>query len=154
MGYLAAHEAGEIASILGDDFPDEGFDARLHLDYCLEWLRNKSGTVFELGLKMALRDYRRRLFHLLTSPEKSNVFIRPGHYAELMGWRRQMETNPTPLDAGNDFGIELAFHNGKRDLISIASVFADFDWIATRTLEQTAFVSKLQDGSDPGSAFF
>ncbi len=149
MGYLAAHEAGEIASILGDDFPDDEFDARSHLDFCLEWLRNKSATVFELGLKMALRDYRRRLFYLLTLPEASNVFLRPGHYAELMGWRQQLESDPKPLDGANDFGIELTYHNGKRDLISIASLFADFDWIATRALGQPAFVSRPQDGSEP-----
>jgi hypothetical protein len=149
MGYLAAHEAGEIASILGDELPDDSFENTLTVDYCLEWIRSKSGTIFELGLKMALRDYRRRLFFLLNTPGSSNVFIRPGHYAELMGWCLKMETEPQPLDAGNDFGLELTYHNGKRDVISLASLFADFDRIATKPLESSAFAPGIAGGGEP-----
>jgi hypothetical protein len=139
MGLLAAHEAGELASILGDDLQLGSFEDCQHIDTCLEWLRNRSGTVFELGLKMSLRDYRRRLYLLLTSPGAANVFVRPSHYAELMGWCHRMESDPQPLDAGNDFGLELTYHNGRRDVISLASLFSDYDRIATRALESSSF---------------
>ncbi len=148
MGYLAAHEAGEIASILGDELPGSSFEDGLSVDYCLDWIRSKSGTIFELGLKMALRDYRRRLFLLLTTPGSSNVFIRPGHYAELMGWCLKMETDPQPLDAANDFGLELSYHNGKRDVISLASLFADYDRIATKPLVSSAFAPGMAGGGE------
>jgi hypothetical protein len=139
MGLLAAHEAGELASILGDELQLGSFEDCQHIDTCLEWLRNRSGTIFELGLKMALRDYRRRLFLLLTSPGVSNVFVRPSHYAELMGWCHRMEADPQPLAARNDFGLELTYHNGKRDVISLASLFSDYDRIATRALDPSSF---------------
>jgi hypothetical protein len=139
MGLLAAHEAGELASILGDDLQLGSFEDCQHIDTCLEWLRNRSGTIFELGLKMALRDYRRRLYLLLTSPGAANIFVRPSHYAELMGWCHSMESDPRPLDAGNDFGLELTYHNGRRDVISLASLFSDYDRIATRALEPSSF---------------
>jgi hypothetical protein len=148
MGLLAAHEAGELASILGDDIQLGGFEDCQHIDTCLDWLRNRSGTIFELGLKMALRDYRRRLYLLLASPGAANVFVRPSHYAELMGWCHRMERDPRPLDAANDFGLELTYHNGKRDVISLASLFSDYDWIATRALEPSSFTVDGADRAD------
>jgi hypothetical protein len=148
MGLLAAHEAGELASILGDQLQLGSFEDSQHIDTCLEWLRNRSGTIFELGLKMALRDYRRRLFLLLTSPGVSNVFVRPSHYAELMGWCHRMEADPQPLDARNDFGLELTYHNGKRDVISLASLFSDYDRISIRALEPSAFAPVPSDGAE------
>jgi hypothetical protein len=151
MGLLAAHEAGELASILGDDLQLGSFEDCQHIDTCLEWLRNRSGTIFELGLKMALRDYRRRLYLLLTSPGASNIFVRPSHYAELMGWCHRMESDPRPLDAGNDFGLELTYHNGRRDVISLASLFSDYDRIATRALEPSSFAVDISDGATGAS---
>src|SRR6185369_3723932 len=80
------------------------------------------------------------LFRLLTSPDASSLFIRPSHYAELLSWCHHRYENPQPLDAQNDFGLELTYHSGKRDLISIASLFADFEGITGKVLDPSSFV--------------
>jgi hypothetical protein len=151
MGYLAVHEIGELAAILGDgdEILNGGPDKQQHIRNCLRWLRVNSATEFEDGLRKAVRDYRRRLFKLLTAPEVPNVFVRPGHYAELLGWCRRMRENPQPLDAEHDIGLELTYYNGRRDLISLASLFADFDKITTRALGASAFSDDGQVVAEP-----
>jgi len=144
MGYLAMHEIGELAAILGDgkEILDDAEDKKeQHIRNCYKWLQNNSATGFEEGLGKAVRDYRRSLFRLLTAPETPSIFVRPGHYAELMGWCERMRKNPHPLDSQNDIGLELTYHNGKRDLISLASVFADYEKITSKALDSSSFAS-------------
>jgi hypothetical protein len=151
MGYLAVHEIGELAAILGDgdEILNGGADKQQHISNCLRWLKVNSATEFEDGLRKAVRDYRRRLFKLLTAPEVPSVFVRPGHYAELLGWCRRMKENPRPLDAENDIGLELTYHDGRRDLISLTSLFADFDKIATKALNPSSFSDDSQVVAEP-----
>jgi hypothetical protein len=151
MGYLAVHEIGELAAILGDgaEILNGGADRRQRIDNCLKWLKNNSATEFEDGLRKAVRDYRRRLFRLLIAPDASNVFVRPSHYAELMGWCERMRENPQPLDPQHDIGLELTYHNGKRDIISLASLFADFDKITTKALEPSSYRSDKHRVAEP-----
>lgn len=151
MGYLAAHEIGEIAAILGDgnEILGNTTDRQQHIQNCHAWLRKNSATPFEEGLQRAVKDYRRRLFRLLTAPDVSSIFVRPSHYAELMSWCQQMRENPEPLDPQHDFGLEITYHNGKRDVISIASLFADFEGIVNKRLEPSAFEDDVRSLSEP-----
>jgi hypothetical protein len=150
MGYLAAHEIGEIAAILGDGAAllEANPNRQQLINNCLEWLVNTSAKEFEDGIRKAVRDYRHRLFQLLTSPDASSIFLRPSHYGELLGWCHRMHENPQPLNAQNDFGLELTYYSGKRDLISIASLFADFEGITSKTLDPSSFADEGVSGAE------
>ncbi len=143
MGYLAMHEIGELAAILGDGKAILGDtdDKQQHIDNCRAWLRQNSETAFEEGLRKAVRDYRRSLFKSLTRAERPSIFIRPPHYAELMGWCERMRHEPHPLDPEHDIGLELTYHNGQRDILSLASLFADYDKIADKALDPSSFAT-------------
>jgi hypothetical protein len=146
MGYLAMHEIGELAAILGDGKAILGDtdEKQQHIDNCRAWLRQNSETAFEEGLRKAVRDYRRSLFKSLTRAERPSIFIRPPYYAELMGWCERMRNEPRPLDSEHDIGLELTYHNGHRDTLSLASIFADYDKIADKELDPSSFAT---DGS-------
>lgn len=143
MGYLAMHEIGELAAILGDGKAILGDtdDKQQHIENCRAWLRQNSETAFEEGLRKAVRDYRRSLFKLLTRAERLSIFIRPPHYAELMGWCERMRHEPQPLDSEQDIGLELTYHNGQRDTLSLASLFADYDKITDKALDHASFAT-------------
>lgn len=146
MGYLAMHEIGEVAAILGDGKTILGNtkENQQHINNCYKWLQLNSATEFEQGLRKAVRDYRRSLFRLLTMAETPTIFVRPPHYADLMGWCERMRREPRPLNQDNDIGLELTYHNGRRDIISLASLFADYDRITDKALDHSSFTS---DGS-------
>lgn len=139
VGYLAAHLVGEISAILGHDLEIEEGDRKKNLHNCLSWLERESGTSFLQGLRIALANYRRSLFKLLTMPSQSNVFILPKDYLDLLSWCRQMEQSPKPVHAEHDIGLALTYNNGKRDIVSLASIFADYEDITTKPLKASAF---------------
>jgi hypothetical protein len=164
MGYLAIQEIGELASILGDgdELINGAFNKQRVINKCMEWFKKTSADTFEDGLKQAIDDYRRHLLRLATSSEEAPVvFVRPSHYAQLMGWCRQMSEKPQPLNEQCDPGIELTYRDGRHDLISLASLFCDFGGIASRPLGASAFSTderehpwKLDDDGRPRIAAF
>lgn len=143
MGYLAMHEIGELAAILGDGKAIRGDtdEKQQHINNCDKWLQQNSATEFEQGLRKAVRDYRRSLFRLLTTTQTPSLFVRPPHYAELVGWCERMRKVPHPLDSQHDIGLELTYYNGYRDIISLASLFGDYDRIADKALDPESFAT-------------
>ncbi|HKX31571.1 MAG TPA: hypothetical protein VJ302_28040 [Blastocatellia bacterium] len=139
MGLLAAHEVGEIAAILGDDLALDAQDRHQHVEACFNWLKMASASNFAHGIQKAVIDYRKRLLGLLGTSESSSVYIHPDHVAKLRSWCQAMQNNPQPLNLQHDLGVELTYHNGSRDLISLASLFADYEDITTKPLPSSAF---------------
>jgi hypothetical protein len=153
MGYLAVHEIGELAAILGDGkaILSDTRDKQQHIRNCHEWLRENSETTFEDGVRKAVRDYRRSLFRLVNAPGTPSVFVRPEPCTNLMGWCERMRKTPQPLDSKQDIGLELTYHNGNHDLISLASLFADFERITTKALEPVSFTVAGRSSGKPWS---
>lgn len=62
MGFLAAHEIGELVAILGDAAIFGG-DARpdQRLECCWEWLRGNHKPTFGGAFRIAIESHRRKL---------------------------------------------------------------------------------------------
>ena len=151
MGYLAMHEVGELAAILGDGktILADTDDKQQHIENCRRWLEENSETSFEQGLCKAVREYRRSLFKLLIKAETASIFVRPSNYAELMGWCERMRREPHPLDQEHDVGLELTCHNGRSEIISLASLFADYDKITEKALDPSSFATDETVTTEP-----
>lgn len=149
MSYLAAHEIGEVAAILEETNLVEGVIETQSLTPLWRWLEKNARASFNGALKLALRNYRRRL-HTLAAPAANQVpgiFIMPDDYAAVMNWCHRMKTHPQELNDENDCGLILTYLDGKRDCIFLSSLFADVDGITTRVLDAECFAPALNEGS-------
>jgi hypothetical protein len=152
MGLLAAHEIGELAAILGEEITAAAASEENSLKSLWEWLEGKTGTVYEEALKIAIRNYRKRLL-LLVNPsdnELPSVFVMPSDYTAALTWCEGAKENPPLLDATNDPGIVLTYKDGTRDSIYLSSIFGDALDITTRRLKPPCFaVSSGENDIDP-----
>jgi hypothetical protein len=141
MSYLAAHEIGELAAILEETKLVESVVAEQSLTPLWRWLEKNARASFNGALRLALRNYRKRLHALAAPPpnQMPSLFVMPDDYASLMSWCESMRKNPRPLDACNDRGLTLTYRDGKRDCIFLSSIFADVEDITTRTLDASCF---------------
>jgi hypothetical protein len=124
MALLAAHEAGELAAILGGAAELRGRDP----EACWKWLDQRAfrRTTFLDALPPALEQYRQQL-----GARK----LLPHDYDVLLKWCAKMETAaklPQPdgrlgakLTESEDSGFPLVDSNGGREVISLRSLFAD-----------------------------
>ncbi len=127
MGYLAAHEIGELAAILGDIVPLDNLPAKeQRMEWCWYWLSNNVKTDFELALKIALRNFRQHLIRAansLASARHNEISVLPQEYIKLLNWCNQNAADKlTPID---DIGIGYIKDDGTFDRISFRSLFAD-----------------------------
>lgn len=144
MGYLAAHELGELAAILGEKRLVAEVAETGSLDPLWRWLSEGCGDNFTAGVKIAVSNYRKRLL-ALASPsggELPQVFVMPDDYAAAMCWceeRARNTENPAPLAGAGDHGLTLTYKDGTRDSILISSLFSDVDDLPTRALDARCF---------------
>lgn len=149
MSYLAAHEIGEVAAILEEINLVEKVIETQSLTPLWRWLEKNARASFNGALRLALRNYRRRL-HTLAAPPPNQVpgiFIMPDDYAAVMNWCDCMKNHPRELDEENDCGLILTYLDGKRDCIFLSSLFADVDGITARVLDAECFALKLDENS-------
>lgn len=144
MGYLAAHELGELAAILGEEVLVAQVVETGSLDPLWKWLDDSTGSITTEAIKIALSNYRRRLLALASpaSGELPQLFVMPEDYAAAMCWceaRASNRKNPSPLAGDGDHGLTLTYKDGTRDSILISSLFSDVDDIATRPLSAHCF---------------
>lgn len=139
MGYLAAHELGELAAILGEKSLVAEVVETGSLDPLWKWLDDSTGTSVTEAVKIALSNYRKRLL-TLASPadgELPQVFVMPDDFAAAMCWceaRARSAESPSPLAGEDDHGLTLTYKDGTRDTILISSLFSDVDDLSTRPL--------------------
>ena len=144
MGYLAAHELGELAAILGEKSPVAEVLETGSFEPLWRWLADSTGSITPEAVKIALSNYRKRLL-ALASPadgELPQVFVMPDDYAAVMCWCEKMardEENRPPLAGDADQALTLTYKDGTRDPILISSLFSDVDDIATRPLDAHCF---------------
>jgi hypothetical protein len=119
IGLLAAHEIGEIAAILREagDLPDGSPES------CWRWLeaRTIKADDFRKAIPPALAQYRRRLLEMRLLPKD---------YLELVAWCGHMggaadADAALPLTEERDPGFPIVGTDGRRDPVSIRSLFAD-----------------------------
>lgn len=122
MSLLAAHEIGELAAIMGEADELMGTDA----EACWDWLQKFAvdKPIYECAVPIALSQYRRGL---------SNTHVLPVDWRALLAWCTNMREAATSSGEGvgpllsveNDPGIVIFGDDGRRDAISIRSIFAD-----------------------------
>jgi hypothetical protein len=139
MGYLAAHEIGELAAILGDVEFVRSISDYQQLTPFWEWLVTNSDNDFSIAVNVAVRNYRRRLSMLTNLKNRPDIFVMPNDLAAAHSWCAQMEKTPKPINDENDYGLTLTYRDGRRDRISIASLFADVPKITLRMLPPECF---------------
>lgn len=128
MGFLAAHEIGELSAILGDSLPlHELRDLDSRMEWCWQWLKDHSKRDFEPAVEVALQDYRRRLIGMATrgasSGESPFVGVLPSEYARLLAWCERNDLNSVDLSAEDPYMEMVA--GDRRDRIRLRSLFAD-----------------------------
>ena len=141
MSFLAAHEIAEVAAILEEINLVEEVMETQSLTPLWRWLEKNARASFNGALRLALRNYRRRL-HTLAAPPPNQVpgiFIMPDEYASVINWCDRMRRHPHPLDDDNDCGLILTYRDGKRDCIFLSSLFADVEGVTTRVLDAECF---------------
>jgi hypothetical protein len=140
MAYLAAHEVGEVAAILGHplevvDKTNEGV-----LEACWGWLSNHTCGTFGEAWPRALRSYRE---HLVSHAFKAKallqrgsagggdlgsgfVMVLPNEWTRLAAWCERMQHSQDDAVLGhNDPGFAFLLSNRSRERISFRSLFAD-----------------------------
>ncbi len=144
MGYLAAHELGELAAILGEKSLVAEVVETGSLDPLWKWLYNSTGSSVTEAVKIALSNYRKRLL-TIASPadgELPQVFVMPDDFAAAMCWceaRARNAESPAPIAGEGDHGLTLTYKDGTRDSILISSLFSDVDDLSTRLLSGHCF---------------
>ncbi len=142
MGALAAHEIGEVAAILGDLLEDESIEGRVEL--CWDWLKGRSRDDFPTALRIAMRDYRRRLVEAGNPSLREGVsgppraLVMPQDWVRLDAWvDRRSRGEAAPIEA--DRSLPVLYSDGSRDLLRIASLFGEVKDIESRDLPPRCF---------------
>ena len=140
MAYLAAHEIGELAAILGHRLDFGGKTKAEVLGACWRWLSNHSCGTFSEAWPRALRNYREYLVkHAFTAESlvrkgrpgvgelKSGfVVVLPDEWTRLAAWCERMKGLEGGAILGQDDpGFTFLLSNGVQDTISFRSIFAD-----------------------------
>jgi hypothetical protein len=151
MSYLAAHEVGELAALLGEEIAAGMASGENSLKLLWGWLEDKTSTVYEEALRTAIRNYRKRLLALANPRDNKlpGVFLMPADYAAALAWCESMKDNPPTLDAKNDPGLVLTYKDGTRDSIYLSSIFGDVYDITMRQLKAHCFIVSPGDEADP-----
>jgi len=128
MSLLAAHEAGELAALLGEDLNVDAACDRATVERCWEWIADHTADNFEQGLQKAIRLYRIRFLELVGQIGKdfsrSSVLVLPDDWVRLEQWCKDMASNPTPL-CSKDPGVQFVLPDGNPDCLFLHSLFAD-----------------------------
>lgn len=131
MALLAAHEAGELAAILGDNLEIMGPTDLRRIKICWAWIAARTQHDFESALRKALEDYRVRVLRYASDDTndlaRMSLFVLPVEWANLRKWCDRMRSDPKPL-TGSDPGLPFTIAQGKRDCIFFHSLFADANW--------------------------
>jgi hypothetical protein len=140
MAYLAAHEIGELAAILGHRLDLSGKTKEEVLETCWRWLSNHSCGTFSEAWPRALRNYREYLVsHAFTAESlvrkgrpgvgelKSGfVMVLPDEWTRLAAWCGRMKGSKGGAILGHDDpGFAFLLSNGAQENISLRSIFAD-----------------------------
>jgi hypothetical protein len=138
---LAAHEAMEIAAILGHVIPNAN---RENLRPVWQWLQEHTQTSPGAALETALMDYRKQVIYALRSGNDARqVRLRVdfGEWRQLLAWCQRMQKEPKPLSGDTDIGLPLLYPDGRTDRISLASLFADVRGLSNIALDGSCFKS-------------
>lgn len=132
MGLLAAHEAAELAAILGDGVELDGLSQGNQLDACFSWLLRRASHLFTGAFRSAIEGYRRRIIELAGdgATPSASLFVLPSDWVALADWCKRMQESPRPLTDA-DPGLGFRTRGGLTDCISFRSLFADYS-IATQ----------------------
>ena len=127
MGFLAAHEIGELAAILRESVLVEGIpEKEARLGACWRWLRENTAPGFGSAFNIALRNFRRHI--LLTANEqppgvRREITVLPQEYVALLNWCEQKSGSGSARVA--DLGLGYVCDDGASDRVSFRSLFAD-----------------------------
>ncbi len=128
MSLLAAHEAGELASLLGEDLNVDAECDQTTVERCWQWIADHTADNFEEGLQKAIRLYRVRFLELVGQIDgnfsRSSVVILPDDWVRLEQWCKDMASNPKPL-CSNDPGVQFVLPDGNPVCVFLHSLFAD-----------------------------
>jgi hypothetical protein len=139
MAYLAAHEIGEVAAILGDltDFEDKSQEERL--DECWNWLSDRTYATFDEAWRPALQSYRESLIRgaftaqsLRTGPQGflngsrlGPIIVLPSDWLRMAAWCERMQARKEAILADEDPGFCFLLADGSQESIFFKSLFAD-----------------------------
>ena len=125
FGLLAAHEAMELAAILGEKIRGA---CRRDLQPVWNWLADKTESTPAAALAKALPDYRRQIVERLRRQMDASfqlaLRVPAGEWPKLRGWCLSMAHQPAPLK-DSDMGLPLLYPDGRFDRLSFKSLFAD-----------------------------
>jgi hypothetical protein len=140
MAYLAAHEIGELAAILGHRLDLANKANEDVLEICWGWLSNHTCGTFGEAWPRALQNYRQHLVnHAFTAESlvrkgraglgelKSGfVMVLPNEWTRLAAWCEGMKRSEGGAILGNDDpGFAFLLSSRSRERISFKSLFAD-----------------------------
>ena len=135
MAALAAHEAAEVAAILGEVKLPKGPAELWYIG--LDWLATNSKNDPDSARQDALKAYRRKLCQFANcSSGAARVMLPPSEFVRLQSWLEDLSKAPAPI---GDQSVELLYSEGNHDCIRLASLFADFDRIDTRIFSAGSF---------------
>ncbi|MGA7806502.1 hypothetical protein, partial [Bradyrhizobium sp.] len=140
MAYLAAHEVGEVAAILGHRLGVVDKTNEEVLEACWAWLSNNTCGTFGEAWPRALRSYREHLvrhaFKAKALVQKGSagsgdlgsgfVMVLPNEWTRLAAWCEQMAHAKDDAVLGkHDPGFAFLLSDRSRESISFRSLFAD-----------------------------
>jgi hypothetical protein len=139
MAYLAAHEIGEVAAILGDltDLEERSEDERL--EACWNWLSDRTYGTFDEAWRPALQSYRAGLVRgaftatsLAAGDQRRSSGIQPGpiivlpsDWMRMAAWCERMKAKKEAILAEDDPGFSFLLPDGSQQSIFFRSLFAD-----------------------------
>jgi hypothetical protein len=148
FGLMAAHEAVELAAILGEHIPRVD---RHDLNPVWGWLESRTESTPMAVLPKAVTTYRKQVVERLrrsgSGSDPLALRVPLGARAELQAWCQRMAHDPAPLeDAGIDVGLPLLYPDGRIDRINFSSLYADVYNINGRILHADCFALTNDSG--------
>ena len=128
MAYLAAHEIGELAAILGDnlDFPLSTNESTF--EKCWNWLHFSAKEEYTGAVRIAVANFRKKLIGNDTTSiprGAGDARVLPQDWAAMRNWALKMSEDPKPLNSKYDIGVTYTLASGVKDCIYFHSLFAD-----------------------------
>jgi hypothetical protein len=139
MAYLAAHEIGEVAAILGQltHLKDKSDDERLEI--CWKWLGDRTYATFEEAWRPTLQNYREALvrgafkagYPTIGDRERTNglrpgrIIVLPTEWTRMAAWCERMRVEEEATLADRDPGFSFLLADGSHESIFFRSLFAD-----------------------------
>jgi hypothetical protein len=139
MAYLAAHEIGELAAILGHRPNFSTLSNNERLEACWSWLSHRTYTAFDQAWGPALQSFRENLIGRAftartlgaeaSGSEESRldfIVVLPDEWTKLAAWCERMAApEREAILKDDDPGFSFILPDGSRDSIYFRSLFAD-----------------------------